>query len=263
MRNDKAELSLPEEEKQVFRKALRGLNSARVPYAIGGAFAVFHYCGIWRDTKDLDVFVTPEHKEKALEVLANLGYDTWTKHEPWLAKATHDPYFVDIIYGLGNWMAPVDDVWIERATRGAFLRIPVYFAPAEEIIWAKAFIASRERYDGGDVNHIIQGTKGDLDWMRLMDRFKDHWEVLLSALVMFRYVYPSHRDYVPNWVMRELAAKLHRSVAEPWVGGKICRGPLLDGIGTYSVDVEQMGYRDARKEIWGKRNIYVLGKGAH
>lgn len=262
MPKDEAELSLPKEEKQVFKKALRGLNLARVPYVIGGAFSVYHYSGIWRDTRDLDLFVTPEHKERALEVLGNLGYHTWVKHEPWLAKATMEPYFVDIIYGLGNWMAPVDDVWIEKAKAGTFLRVPTLFAPAEEIIWAKAFIAGRERYDGGDINHVIQGTKGDLDWLRLMERFKDQWEVLLFTLVMFRYVYPCHRDYVPNWVMRELGARLERSITEEWTGGKLCRGPLLDGIGTYSPDVERMGYRDARKEIWTKRQMYVISKAA-
>ncbi|MCL5961523.1 MAG: hypothetical protein M1358_19795 [Chloroflexi bacterium] len=262
MHKGNAEFSLPEEERRVFKNALKGLNSARVPYVIGGAFAVYHYSSIWRDTKDLDLFVTPENRPRALNVLSNLGYDTWIKHEPWLAKATVDPYYVDIIYGMGNWMAPVDEVWIDKATPGTFLKVPVLFAPAEEIIWAKAFIAGRERYDGGDVNHIIRGIKGDLDWMRLIDRFKDHWELLMSTLLMFRYVYPSNRDYVPNWVLRELIALLQRSLAELWTGGKLCRGPLLDGIGTYAVDVEQFGYRDARKEIWAKRQLYTLSRPA-
>lgn len=221
-----------------------------MPYVIGGAFAVFHYSGVWRNTKDLDVFVTPSRRQEAMDALAKLGFNTWIKHEPWLAKATMDPYYVDVVYGMGNWLAPVDDVWIDKAAPGTFLNVPVHFAPPEEIIWAKAFIATRERYDGGDVNHIIQGTKGNLDWRRIVDRFDGHWEVLLASLIMFRYVYPSHRDYVPNWVLRDLLAHLRESMIEPWRGGKLCRGPIIDGIGTYSMDIQEFGYRDARQELW-------------
>lgn len=65
---------------------------------------------------------------------------------------------------------------------------------------------------------------------------------------MFRYVYPSHRDDIPEEVMDELLARLEQTRREPWSDGKITREFLLDPNGTYSLDVQEWGYRDARQE---------------
>ena len=48
-----------EQEKEAhifYREALEMLNESGASYMLGGAFAIFHYTGIYRDTKDLDVF---------------------------------------------------------------------------------------------------------------------------------------------------------------------------------------------------------------
>jgi hypothetical protein len=120
------------------------------------------------------------------------------------------------------------------------------------MIFSKAFVASRERYDAADVQHLLVTTANRLDWPRLLDRFGERWEVLLSHLVMFRFVYPSHRDLVPCWVLDQLLQRLQRTRSEPWLGGRVCRGFLLDGIGTYSLDVTEWGYRDARTDAWAE-----------
>ncbi len=39
--------------------ALAVLAEAKVPYLLGGAYALAHYTGIARHTKDLDLFVRP------------------------------------------------------------------------------------------------------------------------------------------------------------------------------------------------------------
>jgi hypothetical protein len=44
----------------------------------------------------------------------------------------------------------VDDLWFAHATPGDVLGIPVRLCPPEEMIWSKAFIMERERYDGAD-----------------------------------------------------------------------------------------------------------------
>jgi len=52
----------------------------------------------------------------------------------------------------------------------------------------------RERFDGGDIAHLIRGSGRDLDWQRLLNRFGPHWRVLFSHLVMFGFCYPSERE---------------------------------------------------------------------
>ena len=40
---------------------------------LGGAFAVATYTGCWRNTKDLDLYVLPEHKDRMIAMLGDLG----------------------------------------------------------------------------------------------------------------------------------------------------------------------------------------------
>ena len=81
------------------------------------------------------------------------------------------------------------------------------------MIWSKAFIQERERFDGADVIHLLRETGPSLDWPRLLMRFGDHWRVLLSHLILFGFVYPDKRQNVPAWVMDELMRRL--SVSRP------------------------------------------------
>jgi hypothetical protein len=44
------------------------------------------------------------------------------------------------------------------------------------MIWSKAFIMERERFDGADVMHLIHENANRLDWNRLLERFGQHGE---------------------------------------------------------------------------------------
>ncbi|MHB0871739.1 MAG: hypothetical protein ACYC5J_20100 [Chloroflexota bacterium] len=241
--------------RKIFQRALLALNKARLPYAVGGAFALHWYSGFWRVAKDLDIFLLPEHTGWAMRLLDAVGFNTRVKHEQWLAEALRDHQKVDLIYGMGNWLDYVDRGYLDRAEDGVVLGVPAPIMPAEELIYSKAFVASRERYDWADVFHTLAATGEGLDWDRVVGLFGDNWEVLLSLLVLFRYVYPSHREVIPARVLDALLARFEQTRAEPWTGGKLCRGFLLDGIGTYSLDVKEWGYRDARQEAWEKREM--------
>ncbi len=54
--------------------------------------------------------------------------------------------------------------------------------PVEEMIWSKAFIMERERYDAADIMHLLLPAPRTLDWARLLRRFGPHWRVLFSHL---------------------------------------------------------------------------------
>ena len=58
----------------------------------------------------------------------------------------------------------VDDLWFTHAAPGRVLGVPVLLCPPEEMIWSKAFIMERERYDGADVAHLILACGRELDW---------------------------------------------------------------------------------------------------
>lgn len=67
------------------------------------------------------------------------------------------------------------------------------------------------------------------------------WEVLLSALINFRFVFPSKRDIVPVWLMNELIGRLTRQLELPAPHDNICRGPVLSRT-NYAFDVIEGGF---------------------
>ena len=103
--------ALDAEARRVYVAALRALRRAGVEFLIGGAHALGPYTGIVRDTKDLDVFLRRRDCDSALAVLANAGFKTELTFPHWLGKARAGDRFIDLIFGAGNGVAVVDDLW--------------------------------------------------------------------------------------------------------------------------------------------------------
>ncbi len=230
--------------------ALRALVGANVPFVVAGAYAFFEYTGIFRDTKDLDVFLRERDLDAAFAALERTGFRTELTDATWIGKAWQGEYFVDLIFSSGNGVAAVDDAWFEHARPGKVMGVDVLLAPPEEIVWSKSFVVERERYDGHDVNHLLVACGEEMDWHRVLARFDRYWEVLLAHLLFFRFVYPSERTKVPGWVMQELT---RRALADEKAGDHplpICRGNLLSRV-QYRHDLEHRGYQDGRR--WDER----------
>jgi hypothetical protein len=121
----------------------------------------------------------------------------------------------------------------------------VRIAPLEEIIWQKAYIMERERFDGADIAHLLSKCAHKIDWEHLLRRFGPDWRVLLSELVLFGFIYPSMRNAISTKLMDELLRRvgLEQSSAAPWT--PICNGTLLSRRHFIS-DVESNGLLDAR-----------------
>jgi hypothetical protein len=232
-------------------RAIELLLNEGVPFVVGGAYAYANYTGIYRDTKDLDLFPRKRDALRALEVLEKDGWRTERTDEVWLYKAFKGEYFVDFIFSSGNGVATVDDEWFHHAKTGTVFGHRCLLAPAEEIIWSKSFVNERERYDGADVNHLMLKAGRTMDWERVLRRFDRYWEVLLSHIMMFRFAYPSERDTVPDWLMAELLSRTLDSVKEGSWQEKMCRGNLISRV-NYHVDIHHWGFDDGR--AWDERD---------
>src|SRR4029077_7085598 len=103
------------QQESLFREVIQLLEQNRVPFVISGAFALHEHTGIWRDTKDLDLFLPAQEVERALQVLNRDGFETAVLDPVWLAKAHRGEYFVDLITGMSNAVVRVDYSWIRRA----------------------------------------------------------------------------------------------------------------------------------------------------
>ncbi len=223
--------------------ALRALKGAGVPFVVAGAYAFFEYTGIFRDTKDLDVFLRRRDLEAAFEALDGAGFRTELMDPGWIGKAYRGEWFVDLIFSSGNGVAVVDDLWFEHAREGVVMGEPVLLAPPEEIIWSKGFVCERERYDGHDIAHLLRACGDALDWDRLLARFDEHWEVLLSHLIVFRFAFPSERSRVPDRVLRELLRRVAEAMADGDWEDPVCRGPLVSRT-QYRHVLDHLGFVD-------------------
>ncbi len=234
-----------------YRQVIGILNRNFVPYLLGGGFAFEFYTHIGRSIKDMDIFVSRKSVEGAFKVLAEAGFRTELTFPHWLGKVFHDDITIDAIFSSGNGLCEVDDVWFEHATPGQVFGFPIKFCPVEEMIWSKAFIMERERYDGGDIAHLILKCGHRLDWNHLVNRFGAHWRVLLSHIVLFGYIYPSERLLVPPNILRSLLSRFDQEVQTPSTAKQPCQGPLLSR-SQFRVDVEKLGYKDPRLPPEGK-----------
>jgi len=123
--------------RRFYRDVLTSLERANVPVLVGGAFAFSHFTGIQRPTKDFDLFVRREHIERALATLADAGFHTELTFPHWLGKARSDEFLVDLIFGSGNGVAPVDDMWFENAVQAEAVGVPVWL---DQPFWAQQLV---------------------------------------------------------------------------------------------------------------------------
>lgn len=226
-----------------YREALELLHESGAPFMVGGAFAMFHYTDIYRDTKDLDIFCKPSDYPRIMKFFGYKGYKTELTDIRWLAKIFKGEHFIDLIFDTVNNICRVDDTWLEHAPEAEFEGVKVKILPPEELIWCKIYVQNRERYDGADVNHIIMRYGKNIDWKRLLFRLDQHWHLLLAQLLIFQFVYPSeYHHIIPKWLFDELIFRAQEQYELPSAVERVCRGPVIDQT-QYSVDIKQWDYK--------------------
>jgi hypothetical protein len=228
-----------------YRAVLECLIAADVPVLIGGGHAYARHTGIERSTNDLDLFIRRSDYRRTWQTLHAAGYRLELTYPHWLAKIRLGGPVVDIIFGSGNGLSPVDDEWFAHAVPADVLDMPVSIAPVEEMIVSKAFVMERERYDGADIAHLVRYRGETMDWPRVLRRFGPHWRVLLAHLTLFGFVYPGERDRVPAWLMDELIDRLQQETHAAPPETRVCTGTLLSRA-QYLDDIRRRGDVDAR-----------------
>ncbi|HUF13325.1 MAG TPA: nucleotidyltransferase family protein [Longimicrobiales bacterium] len=237
---------IPESERRIYQEALVALNTAGVPYIVSGLYAVYEYTGIYRETKDLDLFFEPGRVVQAAEVLKSAGFEAQLEQVHWLGKAFKDGVQVDLIYGIGNGLFLIDEGWYRHSRPGLLAATPVRIAPPEELIFHRLFISERHRWDMSDVAHLMLMRGHELDWQRLVQRTGDHWRLLLAQIVLFDYVYPGYRERVPEDIRGALLER-ERTEVPRLEDAAAFRGTLLSRF-SFSIDVNEWGLRDLRTE---------------
>lgn len=239
-------LSKPEAE-AFYAESLRQLTESGVPFLLAGTYAVSCYTGLQRPTKDIDIFCRAGDFPRILNHFQNLGYATEIEDERWLGKVRQGPLFFDVIFNCTTNMAPVHDQWFDNARSALVLGSNVKITAPTELIWSKAFVQDRSKYDGADVAHLILRQHDAIDWTRLLRYMDQYWEVLLIHLLNFRFIYPTERACVPQWLVDELLDRLKQRYSLPVPQTRICRGRLYSRA-DYHIDVTDWGFVDVAGE---------------
>ncbi|HVL78948.1 MAG TPA: nucleotidyltransferase [Sphingomicrobium sp.] len=227
-----------------YSDCVRTMAESGIPFLLSGTYALACYTGITRPTKDVDVFATAGDSLRMLSYFKQLGYDVQIVDERWLARIVKGELFVDIIFNMPTASVHVTERWFENAPRACIFETDVSLVPPTEFVWSKIFIQDRYRYDGADVAHMILKRHSEIDWRRLLSHMELYWEVLLIALLNFRFIYPSERDLVPRWLLDELLERLRTQLDMPQPDMKVCRGRIFSPR-DYQIDVNGWGFSEA------------------
>ena len=228
-------------------EAVGDLAECPIPFLLAGTFAVSAYTGITRQTKDLDIFCKAGDYARILAHFKDKGYEIQVEDDRWLAKVRKGRHFFDVIFAASNGTMPISDAWFENARQIPMNGHRIGIISPAELIWSKCFIQLRHRYDGGDIVHVILKASDQIDWHRLLNHMEVHWEVLLIHLLNFRWVYPTERDKVPDWLLDELLDRLKAQREIPLPQMKVCRGRMYSRV-DFEIDVKEWGFADVGSE---------------
>ncbi|HYC02822.1 MAG TPA: hypothetical protein VED40_05985 [Azospirillaceae bacterium] len=233
----------PPDADHFYQESLQILTESGIPFLVAGTFAVNCYTGINRPTKDIDIFCKPGDFPRILLHFKERGFETTIKDERWLAKVKRGKCFFDVIFGSAAAVVTITDAWFQETHPAEFYGVRVNLTPPTEMIWSKALLQLRHRYDGADIAHLILRQSDRIDWRRLLQHMEQYWEVLLIHVLNFRFIYPAERDRIPRWLMEELLdrAKVQLDLPTPKI--KVCRGRLF-APEDYRVDVGEWGFAD-------------------
>lgn len=200
-----------EQHRALYTQALSALTESGVNYMLGGAFAVYYYTGWWRNTHDIDVYVTPEHLDDAKRALDAAGFSDLGEQaggdRAWIYHSGRDSLIVDVIFRFANLSNYVTQDWFDRAPESEFLGMNMKVLPIEELIWLKVFVINRDRSDWPDVMRIIRAQCQRIDWNRLLDLLGEHWLLLAGMIDVFDWQHPGSMDCIPDHIRDEFATR--------------------------------------------------------
>src|SRR4029450_10550027 len=227
-----------------YAEVIRLMAESNIPFLLSGTYALSCYTGIIRPTKDVDVFAKARDALRILSFFKEHGFDVEMVDDRWLARVTRGEQFVDIITNMPTSATHVTDEWFQDAPEALLFDTKVRLVPPPQFVWSKIYVQDRYRYDGADVTHMILKRSDDINWGQLISSMELHWEVLLVALLNFRFIYPSERHLIPRWVMDELRGRLHAQMEMPSAGKRVCRGRIFSPR-DYMIDVGEWGFSEA------------------
>src|SRR6185369_18001925 len=74
---------LADEEWALYCSVMTLAIEREIPFAIGGGMAFSAYSGRYRNTKDMDVMVTPANRDAMVKVITDCGWEDYHREQPY------------------------------------------------------------------------------------------------------------------------------------------------------------------------------------
>ena len=202
----------------VYKKAIDVARGAKVPFVVGGAFGLAAYTGRWRNTKDLDFFVTPDHKDRFIAALLKAGfkdyYEQLAYDRSWIFRLIMDETLVDVIWTTPNHRTIVTEDWIDNCGWLAIRDERLGVIPPEELISIKLYVMQRDRCDWPDVINLINAAGEKMDWERLIEMMGPDLPLLKAALSICVWLNPASFETLPEAAKRLVPGILEKENGE-------------------------------------------------
>jgi hypothetical protein len=193
---------IPDDQWRFYEEVLLAAAKTGAHFALGGAFAWAAHTGLFRNTKDLDLYVMPSDREKFISALTSLNahdlYDELPYDRGWIYRATRDGFIVDVIWSMANYRRELDSDYVSGGPTLDLRGIRLKVLPAEELVLNKLYILQRGRCDWFDVFNVLYCTHGRLDWTRLLNKLDDDVPLLGAALRVFAWLAPGCAARFPD-----------------------------------------------------------------
>lgn len=157
----------PEELTDSLKRACGALESAEIPYLLGGGVGCWALGGPW-SSNDVDLMLKPADAERAQAALAAIGMRPEDPPEQWLLKAWDGEILVDLIFEPSG-LTISDEVIARGETLGvAGMQIPVM--ALDDILTTKLFALDEHSADYANLVQIARSLRERIDWPRLRER---------------------------------------------------------------------------------------------
>lgn len=220
---------ISDDQWRFYKEVIDAVKGTGCHFALGGAFAWACYTGLYRNTKDLDLYVMPEEKQSFIEALTSIGatdlFETESYDRGWIYRSTRDGYIVDIIWAMANYRRPLDKDYIEAGPTLEIRGERMHVLPAEELMMNKLYILQRGRSDWFDVFNLLYCTDGKLDWKRLVDKLGDDKPLLAGALKVYAWLCPGRTGELPDFLWSALGLERPTEAGPDFVRERVA---LLD-----------------------------------
>ena len=199
---------IPPDQWALYKQAIQAMRRAGVRFLVGGGFGLASYTGRWRNTKDMDFYILPSDRERAMQLLTEAGfadlYDSLPYDRGWIYRSTGGGIIIDIIWSMANRRAQVDPVWFQNAKSLLVRDEMIELVPAEELLWCKLYVFQRDHCDWTDVLNLTYAVGPQIDWDRVLRRLEDDVPVLRALLTLFGWLSPSRWAKLPQKIREQL-----------------------------------------------------------